>query len=153
MRRVWIAAVLGLAVLSAQAQVQTEKPPIALTAAQDAQYHALLPDLRCLVCQNESLADSTAPLAQDLKYEVRGQVAQGKSDAEIKKYLTDRYGDFVLFKPPFDRRTALIWLGPFLLALLGVILLVLQARRSRRRARAALPVDTEALRKLLDEQP
>ena len=133
------------------AQVATERPAIALSAEQETRYKALLPDLRCLVCQNESLADSTAPLAQDLKYEVRGLVAQGKGEAEIKKYLTDRYGDFVLFKPPFDPRTALLWIGPFLLALLGT---VIAARNLRRRAPppgAPAAVDREALKRLLEK--
>ncbi len=152
-RAVLAAVVFGLLALAVSAQVETEKVPIPLDAAQDARFHALLPDLRCLVCQNESLADSTAPLAQDLKYEVRGLVAQGKSDAEIKKYLTDRYGDFVLFKPPFDARTALLWLGPFLLALIGVIVLMVHVRRSHRTKRVTVPADAAALRKLLDEQP
>lgn len=152
MRRALAALALALSAATAFAQVDTPKPPIALDAAQEAQYKALLPDLRCLVCQNESLADSTAPLAQDLKYEVRGLVAQGRSDAEIKKYLTDRYGDFVLFRPPFDPRTLLLWLGPALLVLLGLAVLALQLRRARR----AVPptpggVDHEALRKLLDD--
>ncbi|GAC1634444.1 MAG: hypothetical protein NVS9B10_30540 [Nevskia sp.] len=143
---------LGLLALAAQAQVQTEQAPIPLTAEQDARFRELLPDLRCLVCQNESLAESTAPLALDLKYEVRGLVAQGQSEAEIKKYLTDRYGDFVLFRPPFDPRTALLWLGPLLLAVIGVIALVLHVRGTRRRRTAPVPVDAAALRKLLDDE-
>lgn len=146
------ATVLG-AGLPAPAQVVVEKPAIPLSAEQEAQFRALLPDLRCLVCQNESIADSTAPLAQDLKYEVRGLVAQGRSDAEIKKYLTDRYGDFVLFRPPFDPRTALLWLGPALLVLLGLVVLVRHVRRTRRAPASAAAVDAAALRKLLDEQP
>ncbi len=135
----------------ARAQVQTEKQPIALDAAQDARFRALLPDLRCLVCQNESLADSTAPLAQDLKYEVRSLIAAGKSDVEIKKYLTDRYGDFVLFKPPLDSRTWLLWLGPFVLAALCVIVLIVYVRRARAKVKPAATIDAAALRKLLDE--
>ena len=150
--RLSAALAIGLCALAASAQVQTEKPPIPLTAEQDARFRELLPDLRCLVCQNESLADSTAPLALDLKYEVRGLVAQGKGEAEIKKYLTDRYGDFVLFKPPFDPRTALLWLGPLLLALVGVIALVRHVRSTHRRPGRTVPVDAAALRKLLEEK-
>lgn len=133
------------------AQVATPKPAIELNAEQEALYRALLPDLRCLVCQNESLADSTAPLAQDLKYEVRGLVAQGRGEAEIKKYLTDRYGDFVLFKPPFDPRTALLWIGPFLLALLGTVIAVLNLRRRAPTPAAPAAVDREALQRLLEK--
>lgn len=137
----------------AMAQVTTEKPDIPLSAEQDARFRALLPDLRCLVCQNESLAESRAPLALDLKHEVRGLVASGRSNAEVKQYLVDRYGDFVLFRPPFDARTWALWLGPFALVVLGLVVLLRQLRGSRRAAAAAAPVapDAERLRRLLDE--
>ncbi|MCX7061225.1 MAG: cytochrome c-type biogenesis protein CcmH [Gammaproteobacteria bacterium] len=149
-------AVLLLALAMAApafAQVTVEKPAIPLTAEQEAHLAELLPDLRCLVCQNESLAESRAPLALDLKYEVRGLVASGKSSPEIKQYLVDRYGDFVLFRPPFDPRTWLLWLGPFALVLLALLVLMRQIRSSRRDAAAAAPkpVDDAALKKLLDE--
>lgn len=149
MRSLLILFALVLPMMTVQAQFQVEKPPIELDEAQEARFRALLPDLRCLVCQNESIADSTAPLALDLRYQVREQLAAGKSDAEIKKYLTDRYGDFVLFRPPFQLRTLLLWLGPFALALVGVIVLVVRLRRERT---AVTPeVDAEALQRLLDE--
>jgi len=152
-RRLMSGLAFVITATNVQAQVVTEKPPIPLTAEQDVRFRELLPDLRCLVCQNESIADSTAPLALDLKYEVRGLVAQGKSEREIKKYLTDRYGDFVLFRPPFDARTALLWLGPGLLVLLGLLALVLHVRRTRQAHAPSGPVDAAALKKLLDEQP
>ncbi|WP_295686645.1 cytochrome c-type biogenesis protein [uncultured Nevskia sp.] len=146
---------LLVAAFGAQGQVTVEKPAIELTVEQEARLAELLPDLRCLVCQNESLAESRAPLALDLKYEVRSLVAQGKSATEIKHYLTDRYGDFVLFRPPFDPRTWLLWIGPFALVLLGLLVLVRQIRSTRRAAvRAATtakPADPAALKKLLDE--
>src|SRR5438067_9674483 len=72
-------------------------------------------ELRCLVCQNQTLADSNAPLAEDLRREVRALATSGKSDAEIKQYLVARYGDFVLYKPPVQRNTWFLWLGPFVL--------------------------------------
>lgn len=135
------------------AQVTTEKPDIPLNPEQDARFRELLPDLRCLVCQNESLAESRAPLALDLKYEVRGLVASGRSNAEVKQYLVDRYGDFVLFRPPFDARTWALWLGPFALVVLGLVVLIRQLRGSRRAAADAAPAapDAERLRRLLDE--
>ena len=138
----------------AHAQVTVEKPEIPLSAEQERRLSELLPDLRCLVCQNESLAESRAPLALDLKHEVRELVASGKSSPEIKRYLTDRYGDFVLFRPPFDPRTWLLWLGPFGLVLVALLVLVRQIRGSRRALAAMSPkaVDEAALRKLLDEQ-
>lgn len=154
--RPWVAALLalGLALTAvSEAQVTVEKPEIPLSSEQEARLAELLPDLRCLVCQNESLAESRAPLALDLKYEVRGLVASGKSAQEIKQYLVDRYGDFVLFRPPFDPRTWLLWLGPIGLVLLALWVLLRQIRGSRRAAAAAPPppVDDAALKKLLDE--
>ena len=80
--------------------------------------HALTAELRCLVCQNESLADSTAPLALDLKREIRTRMAAGDSDAQITTFLVERYGDFVTYRPPWSARTLLLWLGP--LGLLGL---------------------------------
>jgi cytochrome c-type biogenesis protein CcmH len=94
--------------------------------------------LRCLVCQNQTLADSNAELAADLRKQVRDQVATGKSDAQIVDYLVQRYGDFVLYDPPFKMTTLLLWIGPF--ALLVTALLVLVATLRRRRRAAAEPM-------------
>ncbi len=95
---------------------------------------ALAQELRCLVCQNQTLADSNAPLAVDLRNQIREQLAAGKSERDVKDYLVARYGDFVLYRPPFNATTALLWAGPFLLLLGGFFLLV---RRLRRRPDAA----------------
>lgn len=153
MSRLLLAALLAGMLLGAQAQVMVARPEIPLSGEQEARLAELLPDLRCLVCQNESLAESRAPLALDLKYEVRELVASGKSAPEIKQYLVDRYGDFVLFRPPFDARTWLLWLGPFGLVLLALAVLMRQIRGSRRAAAAVAPkpVDDAVLKKLLDE--
>ena len=78
-------------------------------------FNALSKELRCLVCQNESLAESPAGLADDLRQEVRAQIHTGKTDEEIKNYLVDRYGYFILYKPPFIGRTVLLWVAPFLI--------------------------------------
>ncbi len=89
--------------------------------------HALASQLRCLVCQNQTIADSNAPLALDLKAQVRQQLAQGKRDDEVIAYMTARYGDFVLYKPPVQGNTLLLWVGPALLmggALLGLVLVL-----------------------------
>lgn len=88
----------------------------------EAQFQYLLKDLRCLVCQNQDLADSNAELAKDLRNQVYLMVKQGKSDSEIRDYLTDRYGDFILFKPPVKTVTFLLWYGPLLFLLLGFII-------------------------------
>jgi cytochrome c-type biogenesis protein CcmH len=92
------------------------------TAKQDAQFSHLLRELRCLVCQNQDLADSNAGLAKDLRDEVYALVKEGRSDNEITDYLTARYGDFILFKPPVKAITAVLWFGPALLLALGLII-------------------------------
>ena len=81
--------------------------------------HALTAELRCLVCQNESLADSSAPLAMDLKREIRAQMQAGQSDAQIRAFLHQRYGDFVSYQPPLNAATLLLWAGPLLLLVIG----------------------------------
>lgn len=91
----------------------------------------LAEELRCLVCQNQTLADSHADLAVDLRKQVFGMIEQGKSDAEIKTYLVERYGDFVLYRPPMQGNTMLLWFGPFALLLLGVVIWLVVQRRSR----------------------
>lgn len=131
---------------SAVAQAQS-----GLDAAQDARYHQLVNELRCLVCQNQTIAESNAPLAVDLKEQVRKQLAEGKTNAEITSYLTDRYGDFVLYRPPFKANTLLLWAGPFVL-LLGALVWALWFMRSSRKPIAApRPVDEAAVQKLLAE--
>jgi cytochrome c-type biogenesis protein CcmH len=92
---------------------------------------ALAENLRCLVCQNESLASSHAELAEDLRREVREQIKKGMSDKEITDYLVARYGDFVLYDPPMKRYTILLWFGPFALLLLGGAGLLYQLRKRR----------------------
>jgi cytochrome c-type biogenesis protein CcmH len=86
-------------------------------------------ELRCLVCQNESLAGSRADLANDLRREVRGLIKQGKTDQEIKDYLVSRYGDFVLYQPPVKPSTWLLWAGPFVLLVVGIVVLLAYLRR------------------------
>ncbi|MCG5534830.1 cytochrome c-type biogenesis protein [Ectothiorhodospira mobilis] len=115
-------------------------------------YRALLHQLRCTVCQNQSLADSNAGLARDLRREVREQLRAGVSDEGITEYLVARYGDFVLYRPPLSARTLLLWTGPFLLLALGLGAVHLAARQSRRAgARPAVdPAARERARRLLE---
>ena len=102
--------------------------------------------LRCLVCQNQTLADSNAELAGDLRRAVRDQVAAGRSDEEIIRYLVQRYGDFVLYEPPFKATTALLWIGPFALLLgAGVVLVVVLRRRRNAPEELALGPDDKRL--------
>jgi cytochrome c-type biogenesis protein CcmH len=88
-------------------------------------------ELRCLVCQNQTLADSNAPLAADLRNQVREQLKSGKSERDVIDFLVARYGDFVLYRPPLQANTVLLWLGPFLLLVAGLALLAWRLRRRR----------------------
>jgi cytochrome c-type biogenesis protein CcmH len=97
--------------------------------AKQQRYEKLIHELRCLVCQNQSLSDSDADLAKDLRDEVYDIIQRGQSEAEAVRFLTDRYGDFVLYRPPFKTMTLLLWLGPFLLLASGVAFALRQTRR------------------------
>ncbi|MFW2403767.1 MAG: cytochrome c-type biogenesis protein [Gammaproteobacteria bacterium] len=104
-------------------------------------YERLNEEVRCLVCQNQTIGDSNAPLAADLRREVREQVDAGMSEAEIKTFLTDRYGDFVLYKPRYDGPALLLWVAPGVMLLVGLLMLV---RSLRRRANLDLSDATES---------
>jgi cytochrome c-type biogenesis protein CcmH len=123
-----------------------------LDAQQAARFQTLSSELRCLVCQNQNIADSNAPLAGDLRDQVKAQILAGRSDTEITHYLTDRYGDFVLYKPPFKLITLLLWLGPLALVLLALGIAMMFVRRSRR-VSAPAAVNQEKLKRLLDGNP
>lgn len=103
-------------------------------------------ELRCLVCQNESLAGSRAELANDLRREVRTLIKSGKTDAEIKEFLVSRYGDFVLYKPPVKPTTWLLWFGPLLLLLGAVWLLISTIRNTQKNADTEVLDDTKRAR-------
>lgn len=104
--------------------------------AQQERYEQLIRDLRCLVCQNQSIADSNATLASDLRREVRDLMLAGQSDDQIRAFMTERYGDFVLYRPPVARRTWLLWSAPALLLLIGFAIAGLVVMRRVRAARA-----------------
>jgi cytochrome c-type biogenesis protein CcmH len=103
--------------------------PMADDPVAEARLMSLSEELRCLVCQNETLAASRAELADDLRNEIRGLIRQNKSDKEIKEYLVARYGDFVLYRPPVTPTTWLLWFGPFVFLLAGIAALVYYLRR------------------------
>jgi cytochrome c-type biogenesis protein CcmH len=129
--------------------------PAAADPALEKRVMALSAELRCLVCQNQSLADSHADLAVDLRNQVRDMLASGKSEAEVKAFMTERYGDFVLYRPPVKATTVLLWVGPFVLRLAAVAGLFVYLAR-RRRAVAEVPEalsgeDAERARRLLEE--
>jgi cytochrome c-type biogenesis protein CcmH len=96
-----------------------EAKPLAEDPVLEARLKAMSQELRCLVCQNQTLADSSAPLAEDLRKEIRAQMREGKSDKEVIDYLVARYGDFVRYRPPVNSSTALLWFGPFFLLIIG----------------------------------
>jgi cytochrome c-type biogenesis protein CcmH len=98
-------------------------------AALDKRLDHVAQQLRCLVCQNQSIADSHAQLALDLKKEARTQLSQGRSEQEVIDFMVQRYGDFVLYKPPFNAATLLLWLGPFALLAAGLATLLVNLRR------------------------
>jgi cytochrome c-type biogenesis protein CcmH len=104
---------------------------------------ALTRELRCLVCQNETLADSQAGLAEDLRREIRGMIAAGRSDREIVDFLVARYGDFIRYRPPVAPRTWLLWAGPGVAALGGLGALLLVVRRRQRVAADAAPLTAD----------
>jgi len=110
-----------------------EAAPLAENPQAEARLKALAVELRCLVCQNQTLADSNAPLAEDLRREVREMIAKNMSDKEIIDFLVTRYGDFVLYRPPLKTTTMLLWVGPFLLLIGGAIALVMALRRRQKK--------------------
>jgi len=109
--------------------------------AEEARFHALTAELRCVQCQNQSLADSNAQIAHDLRREVLKLMHEGRSDAEIKQFLVERYGEFVLYRPQMEGSTLLLWLGPGLLLLAGAVVLVLHVRRRARSVPASAADD------------
>jgi cytochrome c-type biogenesis protein CcmH len=110
-----------------------EARPLADNPQVEARLKTLAVELRCLVCQNQTLADSNAPLAEDLRREVREMITKGMSDREIIDFLVQRYGDFVLYRPPWKATTTLLWLGPFLLLIAGATALVVALRRRQKK--------------------
>ena len=114
---------LFLLLMACSATVQAANAPdVAADPALEARVNALAAELRCLVCQNQTIADSHAELAVDLKNQVREQLKAGRSERDVLDYMTQRYGDFVLYRPPFKATTALLWGGPVLLLLVGGLL-------------------------------
>ncbi len=120
------------AVRALDANGQLEDPAL------QARFETIAKDLRCLVCQNESVADSNAQLAGDLRRQVREMLVAGKSDDEIFKFMTDRYGDFVRFNPPLEPKTLLIWGAPFIVLLIGAAIIFRIVRQ-----RSRMPLDDD----------
>ena len=125
------------AAASADAGARFQAPTATLTAADpalEARMLAITGELRCLVCQNQTIADSHADLAVDLRQQVREMLQRGQTPDQVRRYMTDRYGDFILYRPPLKAATAALWLGPALLLAIGLISLVVVIRRRARLA-------------------
>lgn len=148
--RYWLLAV-AMASVQVLALTPMETP---LSAEQEARYRTFIHELRCLVCQNQTIADSNADLAADLRRQVHERIAAGESDEQIREYVTARYGDFVLYKPPLSMRTLVLWIGPFLI-LAGALAFVLRLLLRRKAPAAAPPppaANPDRVRQLLDEE-
>jgi len=129
----------GLALAQAQAASELAPPQFA-DAAEQARFHTLTSELRCVMCQNQSLADSNAQIARDMRREVLSLMREGHDDAQIKRFLVDRYGEFVLYRPEVSSHTWLLWFGPGLV-LLGGGLAVWRIVRRRAAGIAAAPAN------------
>jgi cytochrome c-type biogenesis protein CcmH len=120
-------------------------------AALEKRVTALAHELRCLVCQNQTLADSNAPLAVDLRNQIREQLQKGASERDVTEFMVQRYGDFVLYRPPLKASTLLLWTGPFLLLGFGVFLLVRKVKSSRSQAAPLSEAERERAAQLLEQ--
>lgn len=127
LRRIFIAAAFVLSTLPAAYAVQPDE--ILSDPALEARARVLSAQLRCLVCQNQSIDDSDAPLARDLRLLIRERLVQGETNAQVVDYLVSRYGEFVLLKPRLNSRTLLLWGGPFAILLIGSLVIFLRRRR------------------------
>jgi len=153
------ALMVSLALLAAApawaqgASAPAQAAPLAEDPALEARVYAVAEELRCLVCQNETIAASQADLAVDLRKQIRQKLAAGQSERQILDFMTERYGDFVLYRPPLKATTVALWVGPF--ALLGVAAAVLVINIRRRRAASATlsADDARRARDLLAEDP
>ena len=141
------ATIFGAAVAHAQTVFE---PRGFSTPEHEQRYHTLIDELRCLVCQNQTIAESNADLASDLRREVYRMVEDDRSAEEIAGFMVARYGDFVLYRPPLRERTVLLWAGPFLLAAIGLAMLGVQLRRRRRTAVPLGAGERERLKRILD---
>jgi cytochrome c-type biogenesis protein CcmH len=140
--QVWLSVIL-LVTFGARSLMAMEAAPHAQDPIVEARMIHISEELRCLVCQNESLASSHAELAGDLREEVRNLIRQNKSDTEIKEFLITRYGDFVLYRPMVKPMTWALWFGPFALLLIAVTAMVLNLRQRQRQASAVTWTEEE----------
>ena len=143
MKRLFALLLMALALGATGAK---EAAPLAEDPAVEQRLVAISEEMRCLVCQNESLAGSRSDLANDLRRELRTLIKAGKTDAEIREFMVERYGDFVLYRPPVKPTTWLLWAGPFLLMVTGVVVLLVYLRRRNRAVGDEVLTDEESSR-------
>ncbi|CUA87947.1 Cytochrome c-type biogenesis protein CcmH/NrfF [Chelatococcus sambhunathii] len=141
MRRLLPAFVVALALSLPALAVQPDE--VLRDPALETRARAISAELRCLVCQNQSIDDSDAPLARDLRILVRERLTAGDSDREVRDFVVARYGDFVLLRPPVNWQTALLWGGPFLVLLAGIVAIAIAARRRRVEVSTTAPLSDE----------
>jgi Uncharacterized protein involved in biosynthesis of c-type cytochromes len=135
----WISCLLLCACFTFSLPLEAADVPFEFRSVeQEQRYKELIDELRCLVCQNQSLADSHADLAQDLRNEVYQMIIDGKSDAEITGFLVSRYGEFVLFRPPLKPVTLLLWAGPFLMLIIAIFVVFRLIQKNARQTIADL---------------
>ena len=148
-------SILVLLLSLAHAALAGEAQPAAADPALEERVTALATELRCLVCQNQTLADSNAPLAVDLRNQIRERMREGASERDIISFMVERYGDFVLYRPPWKATTLLLWLGPILLMLGGLAALYFRLARRRREVAGPGPSAAERARAaaLLSDEP
>jgi cytochrome c-type biogenesis protein CcmH len=126
----------SLLLLLLAAPLLAQEPLVFEDDAQEARYNDLTLELRCLVCQNQNLADSDAPLAQDLRREIYEMMMAGQTDDQIKAFMVDRYGDFVLYRPPIQGNTLALWVMPIFLLLVGAVIVFFTVRNRNRKLSA-----------------
>ena len=150
MRKLFFGCLLALLTALALAN---EAKPVAANPALEKHVMAIAEELRCLVCQNQTIADSSAGLAIDLKNQVREKIEQGMSDKDILAYMVQRYGDFVLYRPPVKATTWLLWFGPFVLLIGGIVFLGLKLSRRRTQPDALPESEMQRAAELLRASP
>ena len=131
MTKIYLTLCFGALIFASGAALAKEAQPLAADPVLEERVNDITKELRCLVCQNQTIADSHADLAIDLKNQVRDMVKSGKTQTEIVDYMVQRYGDFVRYRPPMEPKTFLLWLGPFLLMVAGIVLLVVNLRKRK----------------------
>ena len=139
--------VMMLCCLMAAAPLQAVEDIELINIDDEARFLELANELRCMVCQNQSIIDSNAELARDFRNQVKEKINAGQSNDEIRQYMTERYGDYILYRPPFNMATAILWTGPFILILVGIFVVVRLVRRPAKE-KDDEPIDQEQLARL-----